>query len=133
METKENKNHNVETNEKVEKKWKGKQGKAYVKLGELKDSVRIENSNYAVFFDNPFDANLFADALNTIQKCNLYPSELYQISLQVNENSLSYKEQIDELLKGLNLINQMSDCGSYLDAMLKMKSIANELIKKIKG
>lgn len=69
------------------------------------------------------DTELFADALNTIQKCNLYPSELYEISLQVNENSLKYKEQRDELIEWAETV--IND--SYSITRIK------ELINKIEG
>jgi len=92
------------------KEWKGTRGKAYVKLGEIKDMVKIEKSIYTIFFNNPFDANLFADALNTIQIENTMPSELLK--------------QRNELLA---LLTKMDNCEH--DSFFYQE--AQELIKKI--
>lgn len=62
-------------------------------------------------------ALLCADALNTYNQTPVLPSELLR--------------QRDEAIKALNRINQMSDPGDYLTAMLDCKKIARETLKKI--
>lgn len=107
--------------ENTSKKWEGTKGKPYVKLGPIKDAVRIENKNYAVFFDNPSDANLFADALTTIQSTGLFPSEL--------------KQQRDKLLIAVQtLLFCCSVPHDQIDSNVTNKiNQAKELIQKFKG
>lgn len=65
------------------------------------------------------NAELIADAGTTYNSCGMLPSEL--------------KAQNEELLEALKKINQMSDSGSYLNALLDCKKIARELIQKIES
>jgi hypothetical protein len=39
------------------------------------------------------------------------------------------EERVEHLIKALNVINQMSDCGSYEASIIRMKEIASNAIK----
>jgi hypothetical protein len=117
------------------KNWNGTKGSGFktelaqhigctiVDLGDFKGDVEFwhhqDTKEVAVA-----NAELFADALNTIQKCGLLPSEL--------------KEQRDLLLDMLQKVSviQSENYGNGMQTHLKMSGISselNELINKIQN
>jgi len=79
--------------------WKGSKGEFIIVVEAdsifKKDSIyNLVDRDRKIFpaenIDNRFDAELFADALNTIQKCDLMPSEI-----------LAQRDEIVEFIKSI--------------------------------
>jgi len=88
------------------------EGEGIFTLHRVEDKgFKVEFSRVAVIHNNE-DANLFKDAFNTIQKCDLLPSELLE----------RYNEAIEALKDSLDC----SEKGDYQQYVIT----AQELIKK---
>lgn len=128
--SKENKEHNV---------WNGAIGLAQVSEIDLADYFSVgvvcgENVTCHILNNESKDevranAELFADALNTIQKCNLMPSQLFdKFYVESTKNDLQ-AEKIIELQKQRDELIEWAETvinDSYSISRIK------ELIKKIK-
>lgn len=112
------------------KNWKGTTGEWAVNdLFNNQIIVYVKDSEEYVLpiSENKFNAQLIADAGNTIQKCNLIPSEL-----------LRQRDELIEKLKYLidvkqEMLNALDHCRDGLDQEHEWRfDQAEELIRKIK-
>jgi hypothetical protein len=58
-----------------------------------------------------------------VKNCNLQYKMIIKKAKEIEE------ERVDNLIKALNIINQMSDCGSYEASIIRMKEVASNAIK----
>lgn len=80
----------------MENKFKGSKGKFEVapRFGTNGFYVRDENKIPLAEIDDKFDAELFADALNTIQNCDFMPSEFLIFAKKLEKNCDIYFRQV---------------------------------------
>lgn len=70
--------------------------------------------------------------MGEIKSGEKYIATVFGKTKKICQNNLSLIESAPEMFEALNKINQMSDSGSYLDTVLDMKKIANDILKKTK-
>jgi hypothetical protein len=60
-----------------------------------------------------------------VKNCN------YQYKMIIKKAIEIERERTEHLIKALNVINQMSDCGSYETSIIRMKEVASNAIKQL--
>lgn len=116
------------------KNWKGTKGEVFSVVSDIDYSgnytVRCDNRG-VTFGEDEHNAKLFADALNTINKCDLMPSEL----LKERDELLEALKYISSANKGDEIsFKRKGDQIEHLKQVIgHICNMADKLIKQIEG